>query len=200
MNESVWYTTSIMTINTLIPGVNNDRWWVWGHSASEVCYKGQNRLYSDIQATVKHWLIGWLTCLPCLFLHEIQRLPSRLYLILYIWANSLPMPPAWRPWVPTRVMKWSERRSIWRNSFRLSGSTVVSGHHAPSPSSKSSLGEGREDEIAEVDVHIRITAGKGKEKLWQNGEEKVRGKQKWVQWWISVLTACYKNTSWQPTS
>lgn len=41
--------------------------------------------------------------------------------------------------MPTRVMKWRERRSIWRNSFRLSGSTVISGHHAPSPSSKSNL-------------------------------------------------------------
>lgn len=82
-----------------------------------------------------------LTCSPCRFLHEIQRLPSRLYLILYIWANSLPIPPACRPCVPTRVMKCRERRSIWRNSFRLSGSTVISGHHAPSPSSKSNLGE-----------------------------------------------------------
>lgn len=51
----------------------------------------------------------------------------------------MPWPPAWRPWVPTRVMKCRERRSICRNSFRSSGSTGTSGHQAPSPSSESSL-------------------------------------------------------------
>ena len=87
-----------------------------------------------------------LACLPCRFLQEIQRLPSRLYLIWYIWANSLPMPPAWRPCVPTSVMKCSEPRSICRNSFSVSGSTVISGHHAPSPSSKSNLERERQTE------------------------------------------------------
>lgn len=79
------------------------------------------------------------------------------------------MPPAWRPWVPTSVMKWRERRSIWRNSFRWSGSTVISGHHAPSPSSKSNLDreKGREEDIIMVDVHVRITAVKGKRAMEQ---------------------------------
>lgn len=82
-----------------------------------------------------------LTCLPFLSCQPTQLLPSRLYLILYRWANSLPMPSACRPWVPTSVMKCSERRSTWRYSLRPSGSDMMSGHQAPSPSplSKSSL-------------------------------------------------------------
>lgn len=52
----------------------------------------------------------------------------------------MPWPPAWRPWVPTRVIKCRVCKSIWRNSFRSSGSTGISGHQAPSPSSESSLG------------------------------------------------------------
>lgn len=94
------------------------------------------------------------------------------------------MPPACRPWVPTRVMKWSERRSIWRNSFRLSGSTVISGHHAPSPSSKSSLARDKwkrkEEKLSDeqwVDVHRRIYCRKG-EGVWEkkNEDRMVKGK------------------------
>lgn len=86
-------------------------------------------------------------------------------------------------------MKWSERRSIWRNSFRLSGSTVISGHHAPSPSSKSNLeetgtekkGEEGKDEIAAGWVFVsELQQGRekceGEEKLGEDGKEKVRGK------------------------
>lgn len=51
----------------------------------------------------------------------------------------MPWPPAWRPWVPTRVIKCRVCKSICRNSFRSSGSTGISGHQAPSPSSESSL-------------------------------------------------------------
>lgn len=82
-----------------------------------------------------------LTCPPFLSCQPTQPLPSRLYFILYRWANSLPMPSAWRPCVPTRVMKCSERRSTWRYSLRASGSDMMSGHQAPSPSplSRSSL-------------------------------------------------------------
>lgn len=69
------------------------------------------------------------------------------------------MPPAWRPCVPTRVMKCSERRSIWRNSFRLSGSTVISGHHAPSPSSKSSLEE-KEEAVKKKKKISSVQAGR----------------------------------------
>lgn len=69
-------------------------------------------------------------------------MPSRLYVILYMGANSMPWPPAWRPWVPTRVMKWRVCKSICRNSFRSPGSTGILGHQAPSPSSESSLGTG----------------------------------------------------------
>lgn len=89
-----------------------------------------------------------LTCLPFLSCQPTQLLPSRLYLILYRWANSLPMPSAWRPWVPTSVMKYSERRSTWRYSLRPSGSDMMSGHQAPSPSplSKSSLQRGKKKE------------------------------------------------------
>lgn len=82
-----------------------------------------------------------LTCPPLRSRQPTQFLPSRLYLILYLWANSFPMPSAWRPCVPTSVMKCSERRSTWRYSLRSSGSNMMSGHQAPSPSplSESSL-------------------------------------------------------------
>lgn len=153
----------------------------------------KNALYSHVQAT----------CLPCLFLHEIQRLPSRLYLILYIWANSLPMPPACRPWVPTRVMKWSERRSICRNSFTLSGSTDISGHHAPSPSSKSNLERDRrrKDDM----VCFRSAAGEGKEcgrrKIrtgWRGkGERKVKSE---CSGGFCFVQPAVKTPWWKPVS
>lgn len=85
------------------------------------------------------WIGDVLTCCPFLSCQLTQLLPSRLYLILYLWANSFPMPSAWRPWVPTSVMKCNDLRSTWRYSLRPCGSDMMSGHQAPSPPPMSSL-------------------------------------------------------------
>lgn len=125
----------------------------------------------------QHYL-DMLTCLPFLSCQPTQLLPSRLYLILYRWANSLPMPSAWRPWVPTSVMKCSERRSTWRYSLRPSDSDMMSGHQAPSPSplSRSSL-EKRRRQLRE-ETGGRVQRRKG---AWQlRGRERRRQRKRGI--------------------
>lgn len=119
------------------------------------------------------YCLDTLTCLPFLSCQPTQLLPSRLYLILYRWANSLPMPSAWRPWVPTSVMKCSERRSTWRYSLRASGSDMMSGHQAPSPSplSKSSLEERRTQLREETGGRVQRRRGAWQ---WRGRERKGR--------------------------
>lgn len=133
---------------------------------------------------VKAWTEShMLTCLPLLSCQPAQLLPSRLYLILYLWANSLPMPSAWRPWVPTSVMKCSDRRSTWRYSLRPSGSDMMSGHQAPSPSplSKSSLMRKEKNTRWDTEEKGKEFRKKGRKYLSKN--RKIVERNKWGGMW-----------------